>query len=278
MSEAEVIKDTKEGPETLKSIKADLINLGVLPGMNLIVHSSLSSMGWISGGPVAVILALEEVLGPEGTLVMPTHSGDLSDPEDWSNPPVPDDWKEIIRQTIPPYDCELTPTRGMGVIAETFRKQKGVVRSNHPHVSFSAWGKNAEIITRDHQLDFGLGEKSPLARLYEQDAWILLLGVDHDTNTSLHLAEYWADYPGKVVIKQGCPIIITGKRVWVKMKDFDEHSEEFIKIGKDYYQSGGKQIDGKIGNAKSSLIPQKELVNFAVSWMEKNWDYSKENV
>lgn len=276
MSEANVIKKTKNGPVTVDSIKMDLLALGVKPGMILVVHSALSPMGWVNGGPVAVIQALEDVLGPEGTLVMPTHSSGLSDPEEWSNPPVPQDWKETIRQTMPAYDPDLTPTRAMGAISETFRKQPGVLRSYHPHMSFSAWGKHAGIITKDHQLDFALGENSPLARLYDLDAWILLLGVKHDNNTSLHLAESRADYPGKKEIKQGAPLMINGERKWVVLNELEEHSEEFKKIGKAYKKSGGKQQTGKIGNAKSRLIPQRDLVDFGVGWMEENRDYRKE--
>jgi aminoglycoside 3-N-acetyltransferase len=264
-------------PVTVDSIKKDLLALGVKQGMVLVVHSALSEMGWVNGGPVAVILALEQVLGIEGTLVMPTHSSGLSDPEEWSNPPVPQDWKETIRQTMPAYDPDLTPTRAMGSISETFRNQTGVLRSLHPHMSFSALGKHAEIITKDHQLDFALGENSPLARLYDLEAWILLLGVKHDNNTSLHLAESRADYPGKKEVKQGAPLLVNGERKWVILTELEEHSEEFKKIGKAYTKSGGKQQIGKIGNAKSRLIPQRDLVDFGVEWMKKNRDYRKDS-
>ncbi len=206
MTEAETIKRTRGRPVTVTSLTADLSALGVTPGMTLLVHSSLSALGWVNGGPVAVILALENALRPEGTLVMPTHSGHLSDPAEWQDPPVPETWWETIRQTMPAYDPDLTPSRGMGAIPESFRRQKDVLRSSHPHFSFAAWGKGAAVITERHALELSLGEHSPLARIYDRDGWVLLLGVGHDSNTSLHLAEYRADYPGKRLITCGAPV------------------------------------------------------------------------
>jgi aminoglycoside 3-N-acetyltransferase len=271
MSEADVIKDTKGNPITQEMLVESFSRLGVKPGMVLIIHSSLSKLGWIVGGPVALILALEEVLGPQGTLVMPTHSGDLSDPADWSNPPVPEEWKDTIRQHMPAYDPDLTPTRGLGRAAETFRKQQGVVRSGHPQVSFAAWGKYNLEITRDHSLDFGLGDRSPLARIYDLEGWILLLGVGHDSNTSLHLAEFRADFKGKKEIKQGAPMLVNGKRSWIQLREYDEQSDKFPEIGKAYLEAGGTALQGRIGNAECLLIPQKPLVDFAVEYIENNW-------
>ena len=74
MSELEVINRTENGPITQFTIQDDLARLGVKPGMVILVHSSLSAMGWVCGGSVAVILAFQKILGPNGTLVMPTHS------------------------------------------------------------------------------------------------------------------------------------------------------------------------------------------------------------
>ena len=114
MREAEIIANTPGGPVTLAAMHADLAALGVRPGMVLLTHSSLSALGWVSGGAVAVILALEAAIGSAGTLVMPTHSGELSDPAQWEAPPVPAVWMEAIRATMPAYDAQLTPTRGHG--------------------------------------------------------------------------------------------------------------------------------------------------------------------
>lgn len=270
MSEQRAINTTKF-PISIEILKKDFLKIGVREGITLILHSSLSSIGWVCGGPAAVILALESVLGPEGTLVMPAHSTDLSDPAAWGNPPVPESWWEIIKETMPAYDYNLTPTRGIGKIPEIFRKQEGVLRSAHPQVSFTARGKNAEFITSGHELDFGCGTKSPLKKIYDLDGYVLLLGVKHSSNTSIHLAEAIADYYGKEVTISGAPVFYEGKRKWVKFRDYKDFTDDFIRLGNDFVKAKKKNINsGYIGNARSQFFKQRDLVDFAVRWLEKN--------
>lgn len=269
MSDAEVVRRTKGYPATVRSLTADLEALGVAPGMTLLVHSSLTSLGWVCGGAVAVILALENALGLEGTLVMPAHSGGLSDPAGWSNPPVPSSWWPVIRQTMPAFDADLTPTRGVGLIPECFRKQKGVLRSSHPSVSFAARGPCAAQVVADHGLDFGLGENSPLARLYDLEGWVLLLGVGYESNTSLHLAEYRADFRRRT-IESGAPVRLDGRRQWVVYQDVDFDESDFSVIGERFGAESGRVRLGRVAGAAAQLMPQRPLVDYAVKWMEAN--------
>src|SRR5215216_7553101 len=86
-------------PVTRDGLAADLGRLGVRPGSVLLVHSSLSSLGWVCGGAQAVVEALLDALGPDGTLVVPTHTGGNSEPSQWQHQPVPEDWWPVIRAT-----------------------------------------------------------------------------------------------------------------------------------------------------------------------------------
>lgn len=258
-----------EFPATLPSLAADLAALGVQPGMVLVVHSSLKSLGWVNGGPVAVILALEQVLGPEGTLVMPTHTADLSDPANWVAPPVPASWWETIRASMPAYDRALTPTFRMGVIPETFRKQTGVQRSANPDASFAAWGKHAQRIIADHALFPLFGERSPLARVYDLEGWVLLLGVGHDKNTSLHIAEGRARIPHGT-IHLGSPMMVDDVRQWVAFDDMDWDDSDFVRLGAEFARETGLQREGKIARANALLMPQRALIDYAVPWMERH--------
>ena len=130
MSEEAVID--RGGPVTVASLTRDLHALGVEPGMTLLVHSSLSSLGWVCGGAQAAIEALTAALGPDGTLAMPAFSTGLTDPSEWEKPPVPESWWQPIRDSMPAFDKRVTPTRAMGAIAELFRTLPDVLRSDHP--------------------------------------------------------------------------------------------------------------------------------------------------
>lgn len=253
---------------TILTLAADFLALGVQEEMVLVVHASMNALGAeVNGGAAAVILALEQVLGDEGTLVMPTHTGDMSDPARWENPPVPAEWWDEMRRTMPPFDVDLTPTYYMGVIAETFRKQAGVIRSNHPNVSFAAWGKHARQITAPHPLFPFFGANSPLGRAYALDGWVLLLGVRHNRNSSLHLAEQQANIPPKL-IPYGAPILVNGERQWVTWEDIDWDDSDFEALAADFARETGLQREGKVANADALLVPLRPLIDYGVRWLE----------
>ncbi|KGP90599.1 aminoglycoside 3-N-acetyltransferase [Pontibacillus chungwhensis BH030062] len=254
---------------TKKEMMHDLRKLGVRNGMTVIVHSSLKSIGRVIGGPVSVILALQDTVGTEGNIVMPTQSEQLCDPMEYESGYTEEEIK-IIRDHMPIYYPDLTPTAFMGFIPETFRKQQNVYRSSHPHTSFSAWGKKAKYITDHHNLDFALNENSPLGRIYDLNGYILLLGAPTDSNTSLHLAEYRQEntFIGEkiwdVKVEKG------NKEEWTTYKDINNESDDFDKIFTDFRNETNYVVEGSVGEAKSYFIPMKEMVDFAVKWMNKN--------
>lgn len=249
-------------PVTARSLVDDLLRLGDLGGRAVLVHSSLSALGWVAGGAQAVVEALLGAVGPEGTLVVPTHSGHLTDPCHWRNPPVPEEWWELIREATPAFDPLRTPSREMGAVAEIVRSMPGARRSPHPSVSFAALGPLAGTIIDRHPLEHGLDDGSPLGRLYDLDALVLLLGIGHANNTSLHLAELRADLPGREWITQGSPVVIDGVRRWATYPEPVLDADDFEACGADLPD----QTVGPAGAGEARLMPQRDLVDFATVW------------
>lgn len=253
--------DGAGGPRTRSSLLSDLQALGVQPGMTLMVHTSLSSLGWVAGGPVAVIQALLGAVDGAGTLAMPTFTGDLTEPSHWQHPPVPQQWFQVIRDQTPAFDPAVTPTRMMGRVAESFRAWPGTFRSDHPHVSVCANGPLARQITEGHSLEDSMGESSPFARLYDAGAYVLQLGTER--NSSLHLAEHRSGLRGHVT--QGAPVMEDGVRVWKVFRDL-EYDDDSFPVVKAAFAASGAVKEGRVGSATSRLMPVRALVDFAAEW------------
>ena len=259
-------------PVTIEGIASGLRAVGVDAGDVVLVHASLSAFGWVSGGAPAVVDALQRVVTETGTVVMPTHSPGNMEPSNMQHPPVPEDWYGTIRETMPPYRPDVTPTQGMGAIAECFRSYPGVQRSDHPQHSFAAWGADAAFVTDDHALDYSLGEDSPLARVYDLDGDVLLLGTTHATNTSVHLAEYRADL-GVGERETGSGVLVDGDREWVEWTDVDFDDGDFPECGAAFERDHPDAVDRTtIGTADVTRLSQRALVDHAVDWLAANRD------
>ncbi|CAG7559400.1 unnamed protein product [Fusarium equiseti] len=251
---------------TKSSLTNDLRTLGLKPGDNVLIHCSLSKIGWINGGAEILTHSLLEVLTLQGTLVVPTQTSSNSDPSAWVDPPVPEDWWQIIRDTMPAFDPQTSRTQRMGVLAETVRTWPGAMRSMHPQTSFSAVGAKAGLVTEGHALDCMLGEYSPLARLEEVDAKVLLIGIGFDKCTCFHLAEYRT---GSSKADTSFAALVDGVRKWTTVSDVAINDEDFMDVGKDFLEEG-IVVEGKIGAAKCYLFSLREAVRFAEQWMVLN--------
>ncbi|KAL0944953.1 uncharacterized protein CTRU02_202840 [Colletotrichum truncatum] len=238
--------------------------LGINKGDTILLHASLSRVGWVNGGAETVISALLDVLGEDGTLVVPTHTGDNSDPAEWTSPYAPTTWWQTIRDTMPAYDPRISQTRGMGVIPEMLRTWPGVIRSEHPQTSFAAIGPKAEKITAGHALDCRLGEESPLARLEEVSARVLLLGTGYDTCTSFHLAEYRSSAKFE---SNSFAAMVEGSRRWVTVRDVVLSDDDFETIGS-HFETCKVVTKGLVGSANCRLFSMPEAVAFATEWMQ----------
>ena len=251
--------------DILEALKA----VGVRPGQTLMVHTSLGALGFVCGGAQVVIEALLETVGKEGTLMMPTQSWKNLDPTAGVHWQEPEAWWQAIRDNWPAYDKAITPTNTMGAVAEMFRKWPGALRSDHPARSVAALGKHAEYLTEGHDLSDIFGETSPVGKLYALDGYVLLIGVGYDKNTSLHLADVRADYPGKHMVTEHSAVLVDGKRVWKAYETLYVDGEDFTQIG-EAFEAQHRVAKAPLGNSRIVLMKQRELVDFAVEWIGHN--------
>lgn len=212
--------------------------LGVRDGGVLLVHTSFRAVRPVEAGPLGLIRALRAALGREGTLVMPT----MTDGE-----------------TV--FDPRTTSTAGMGITAELFWRQPGVVRSTHPGGSFAAQGPRAEGLCRPQPLSPPHGPDSPVGRVHDLGGQVLLLGVTHGENTTLHLAESIAAVPYSV--SHPCVIEIDGSARTVMIAETDHCCSRF-RLADDWLRARGLQREGKIGSADARLFESRDVVAVAL--------------
>lgn len=256
-------------PWTRADMVSSLRDLGVNEGDMLIVHSSLSAMGYVVGGAQAVVDALIDAVGPDGTIVMPSQTADWSDPAEWTAPPVPESWWHVIRDETPPFDVHGTPPINMGAIPLALLLRRETLRSNHPRLSVMAHGRDAEKVVARHDLDEGLGPDSPMGVLLASGAKVLLLGVGHERNTSLHLAEVMADWPQKRSVTQGSRVSRSKGPEWATYSETDYDASDFAAVG-DAFDATGAVRRGSVAGAEARVMSMRDLVDFAIDWFSSN--------
>jgi aminoglycoside 3-N-acetyltransferase len=257
---------------TTQRLVRDLSELGVGEGQTLLVHSSLSSIGWVAGGAAAVVDALRQAVGRTGNVVVPTgtelNSQTSRAHQERTRGMTEDEIHDYVLG-MPAFDTATTPGTA-GAIAEELRTTPGTVRSAHPQSSLAAIGPLAEYLMADHDPHCHLGEDSPLAKLYKLGAHVLLLGAGYGSCTAFHLAEYRYRNPLRMK-NYFCAVMRNGVREWEKYQDVDLDDGDFEVIGECLdCESSVKR--GCVGSAKSRLIPLVNVVDFAEAWMRENRD------
>lgn len=228
---------------TAAQLVEQLQSLGVRRGGVLLVHTSFRAVRPVEGGPLGLIRALRAALGPDGTLVMPTMT----------------DGESV-------FDPRSTPTADMGITAELFWRQPGVLRSTHPGGSFAAEGPQAERICRPQPLSPPHGLDSPVGRVYELDGQVLLLGVSHGENTTLHLAESLARVPYSV--SHPCVVEVDGVARTELIAETDHCCNRF-NLMDGWLRERGLQRTGTVGHATARLCGSRDVVTVAVEHLTK---------
>lgn len=254
---------------TRDSLAETFRRAGVRPGMAVMVHASLSGLGYLPNGPYDVIHALLDVVGPGGTLLVPTHSGQLTDPADWRNPPVPAEWVDAIRAAMEPFDPARTPVRNRGLLPEFVLRMPGARRSAHPLNSVAAIGARAAHFTATHPLDESEGVGSPCHKLYEANGHVLLLGVGLDSCTAIHAAEFIADSPYLAKTRM---TVLTGRNEFRRLRKYPGTSEHFEKL-RPILKASGALTELTLGAYPIALVALAPAIDAALARMKTEPDW-----
>jgi aminoglycoside N3'-acetyltransferase len=226
-------------PLSRDKVVEQLRALGVREGGVLLVHTSFRVVRPVEGGPRGLIEALRAALGPDGTLVIPSWTGDDENP----------------------FDAASTPASAdLGVVADTFWRMPGVARSSHPF-AFAAAGPRAEEITAGPLPLPPHIPESPVGRVHDLDGQVLLLGVNHDADTTLHLAELMAGVPYRQ--PKFITVMQDGRAVRIDYGENDHCAQRFT-LADGWLRERGLQSEGRVGYADARLIRARDVVAVAL--------------
>jgi aminoglycoside 3-N-acetyltransferase len=221
-----------------------LSSLGVERGGVLLAHTSYRAVRPVEGGPAGLVEALREALGPEGTLVMPS----------WGDGETP-------------FDPHSTAAAAdLGVVADTFWRLPGVLRSDHPF-AFAAAGPHAAQVTADRLPLPPHAPASPVGRVHELDGQVLLIGVDHDADTTVHLAELLANVPYRV--PKHVAVLRNGRVERIEYGENDHCCDRFKLVG-DWLRERGLEAEGTVGHANARLVRSRDVVRIVTAVLSED--------
>ncbi|RJL32856.1 aminoglycoside N(3)-acetyltransferase [Bailinhaonella thermotolerans] len=245
--------------------------MGLAAGDLVLAHASLRSVGRIDGGAETLVGALREVIGSDGTVVVPTFTPENSDTSRLfleSTRGMTAEQVAAHRAVMPPFDPAATPSRYCGYLTEFVRTRPEAVRSAHPQTSFAALGPAAARLMAGHHLEDHLGSRSPLTKLYEENARVLMIGAGYGTCTAFHLAEY-RYIPSPPRRRYACVIEKDGAPTWHSYLDVVLDDGDFAVCGQ-AMESRVKVRKGKVGAAETRAFRLRDAVDFAEIWMREN--------
>ena len=257
LREAELEAKRRSGEViTVDRLVNDLRACGLREGDDVLVHTSLSKIGYVENGPETLVSALKMVIGEKGNILMPTS-------------PNAGLQLEYIR-SLEAFDVKNSPS-ALGAITEYFRKLPNVKRSAHPTEPVACLGPDADLYTEGH-----LGEltpytdRSPFARISERGGKILYVGVTFDNaGTNLHTLEDAVDFKYPVYNDEVFDVKIILENAEQKIVQTKVHNPE---------QSAKRKCDGliplfkdrdvlrecKVGEARTLVVDAKRLLEVMI--------------
>ncbi|KAF0225626.1 MAG: aminoglycoside [Rhodospirillaceae bacterium] len=248
------------------------VTAGIDAGMDVMVHSALGRLGYLVNGAHDAIDAMLDVLGSDGTMLVPAQSGHLTDPAEWKNPPVPPAWQDVIRANMAPFDPHRTPARNRGMLVETFLSYPQMRRSHHPIASIAAIGAKAQYYTQDHPLHEMLGIGSPVHKLYLADGHVLFMNTGLAACTALHLAEFMAG--DHFVTQRQVTILVEDEngRRFERLRKYPGLAHNFETLRQDFIAAGCLR-ETWLDDYRFTLLTLRPAVDLAVRRLQQDPEF-----
>lgn len=268
-------------------VAQDVTALGLRHGAVTMVHCRMSALGNVVGGAETVVRGLLDALGSDGTLMAYTGWQDAP-PDDLDA--LDEDARRIYLEEHPPYNPQTSMSRrDHGRIPEAMRTWPGAHHSGHPEAGVAAIGPLAQSITGTHPWDDAYGADTPYARLVEFGGQVVMLGAPLETVTLVHHAEAIANLTGKRRVSYGTPVLAgnPAERRWRTFSDINTSEGalpyEQVIGDEDYVEhiaraalAGGAGRSGPVGKTTAHLFDARQLVTFAVGWIEQHFSENEE--
>lgn len=233
-----------------QDIKKQLLSMGIRRGMVVLLEVKQNFSGNVLGNEQSIIEAVMEVVGYEGTIVIPTFTPYLIDPSQKGLRGDRKIWKDI-RKFTSGFDLKLSmPVKEDG-LAHQFLRNEGVLRSYHPLYSFAAWGKYAKLICNRHPLHFGLNEESPLGKLVEFQAKVIL--IDKTISESVMLRGFQYKNIQQPIRVCSVAIMINQQTKWEDILDVQVSNNEVEKTAS-WIENQDSSVTTEIGDISITVF------------------------
>lgn len=245
-----------------QDVKKALMTMGIRKGMVVLLEAKGNCKDYLLGGEQALIEAIMEVVGYEGTIIVSTFTPQLLDPSQSEEKITRSLWKDI-RKYSTGFDLKLTMPLKENYLAHQFLRNEGVIRSYHPLYSFAVWGKYAKLICDKHPLHFGLNEDSPLGRLLDFQGKIILFNQDIDDSIGIKYNLYKnIQLPIRIV---SAPILINHRTLWKDMLDVQYNTTHIEKLISGL-KSEEKGQCCKVGDVMLSVYDATDVQSLSISY------------
>ena len=239
---------------TQGQLRKDFMDLGIKAGDHIALGISFGSVGMVSGGPKSFVDALVDLVGPGGTIMIPTFTNSYR--------------LSLAKYHKVPVFSKKETVSYTGIIAEHIRNDLRAIRSGHPTNSFAAIGGNADYLLRDH--DHHSSSYSPYSKLADINGKVLIIGLNYNFVGIRHEAQSKAGLLNCIPPYKGALFFDEGDSIGTFIRRDPGGCTKRLPYMIDNLREAGIVTEGSVGKAKAILIPARESLDIMTNLLKRN--------